>query len=249
MKQLMLPKPDNSLAGAGSSKTLTRQTSFKTNENGANQAIIVDSLAKPETRVVSALRIIVMILLIATTVLVSVSVYLYASSQEANRFVADYEESAERVITSFLNVVERSLGAIGTLSTSITSYARHTGQSFPNVTMPDFAVHGANLRLLSATHVVHWMPLVTDATRTGWEAYALENRGQIDEAYTQDAQLRSRQDACFGVTSDRRQLDHFESVLTDGSGYHTRIWSNGGLESRGDQPDGTGPFLPLWQRR
>jgi hypothetical protein len=40
-----------------------------------------------------------------------------------------------------------------------------------------------------------------------------------------------------------------ETVLDDGTGYHPKIWSSGAIDPSGDEPEGSGPFLPLWQRR
>ena len=40
-----------------------------------------------------------------------------------------------------------------------------------------------------------------------------------------------------------------ETILDDGTGYHPRIWSNGAFTPRGDEAEGEGPYLPLWQRR
>jgi len=34
--------------------------------------------------------------------------------------------------------------------------------------------------------IVHYMPLVTDANRADWEAYAMANRFQIDEAFLEE---------------------------------------------------------------
>lgn len=239
----------------------------ETPETSANEALstttkkrsshrpLASSLTSRENRVVNALRFTVLILLLATTILVSVTVYLYATNNETNEFVAQFEDGAAQIATSFLDVVERNLGAINTMSTYITSYANHSGQTFPNVTIPDFEFHGSNLRIQGGTHIVHWCPLVWDETREEWEAYALQNRFHIDEAFRKDAELRSRQDADFASHFERQLEDEpqveawNETILQDGTGYHPKLWSNGALLPTGDIPFGYGPYLPLWQRR
>jgi hypothetical protein len=163
--------------------------------------------------------------------------------------------------------VERRLEAIHTLATTVTSYALDAEKTFPFVTVPHFAMRGSDLRVQADALIVHWMPLVTDETREEWEAYTFENRYHIDNAFEEDAELRQRQDEEFGyieATSRRLQeaqvprnvggsrtlqVPHNESILDDETGFHPRIWSPGSLSPRGDEPEGSGPYLPFWQRR
>jgi hypothetical protein len=39
--------------------------------------------------------------------------------------------------------------------------------------------HGSNARLNADSALCFWLPLVTDETRKGWEAYAAENQHQL----------------------------------------------------------------------
>ena len=39
------------------------------------------------------------------------------------------------------------------------------------------------------------------------------------------------------------------TILEDESGYHPKIWNNAALTIPGDAPEGSGPYLPAWQRR
>jgi hypothetical protein len=141
------------------------------------------------------------------------------------------------------------------MATAITSYALDTKQAFPFVTVPNFEIRGSDLRVQADSLTVQWMPLVTDETRTAWEEYTLTNRAQIDEAFEQDTKRSKIQDDEFGLTNStatgRRMLQQVqkESILDDGTGYHPRIWSNGATSPIGDEPEGSGPFLPRWQRR
>jgi hypothetical protein len=126
------------------------------------------------------------------------------------------------------------------------------------VTLPDFAMRGADMRIQSSSVILHYMPLVEDSVREEWEAYALENRFQIDEAFAEDAMYRQQQDAQFERDTSRILQEQVQApqegpppfeIVPDGSGYHKHIWSTGALSERGDKPSGSGPYLPLWQRR
>jgi hypothetical protein len=151
--------------------------------------------------------------------------------------------------------VVRRLGAINSMATTITSYALDTNQTFPFVTIPHFEIRGSDLRVQANAAIIRWMPLVTDETRVAWEDYALANRHHVDKSFEEDAKQREKQDDEFGLTNttgtgDRMlQVSQQETILDDGTGYHPRLWSVGAVSPRGDEPEGSGPYLPIWQRR
>jgi hypothetical protein len=214
-----------------------------------------DTLARKETKAVNVLRALVLALLLITATLTSVGVYFYTSNEEKQNFEVEYQANAERIIEAFHYAVVRRLGAINSMATAITSYALDTNQTFPFVTIPHFEIRGSDLRVQAGGAIIHWMPLVTDETRVAWEEYALANRYQIDRSFQEDAKQREKQDDEFGLTNstgtgDRMlQVSQQETILDDGTGYHPSLWSIGAVSPRGDEPEGSGPYLPLWQRR
>ena len=145
---------------------------------------------------------------------------------------------------------------------------------FPFVTLPDFEVRGSAARVQSDAVIIHWTPLVTDDRRHDWEKYAYEHRSQIDHAFAGDTINRQQQDESFGYSGHRRNLqlpdpmedleielgqgsketnEHnmtttFQPMDDNSTGYKHRIWSGGSVAPRGPEIEGTGPFLPLWQR-
>jgi hypothetical protein len=205
------------------------------------------------TRSINILRFVTFILLLSIAILASLIVYRYTENYEQEKFESNYLTNAQLVVESFHETVERKLGAVNTLADSITSHALSTGEKFPRVTMPNFSVHGGNARVHADSLIVEYAPIVTDDTREEWEEYALANRFKFDEAYEQDVELRNGQDEKFGIvvnyTSDPRPLGPNETVLDDITNYHPRIWSNGVVTPQGDEKEGTGPYLPIWQRR
>lgn len=130
------------------------------------------------------------------------------------------------MIESFHSAVESRLGASHALATTITSYALDTQNEFPFVTLPNFAIRGSAFRISADAMGVHWVPLVTEAKRQAWEAYAEANRFQIDEAFLEDAKLRKKQDEEFGLFVDDRRSRKFQDTqertkrsLTTGRGF------------------------------
>ena len=263
--------------GAASTPTLL-SLEQSSNNSQAGGAALTESLARKETRVVNVLRVAVLFALVSTAALISAVVYRYTKSEEHENFVTNFEQSATQVVESFHGVVERNMAAIATLSTSITSYAKNTNASFPFVTVPDFELLGADLRVTSSSHLVYFCPKITNANRLQWEEYALEHRFQAND-HQREAAFRTQQDIEYGFISPeeiveqqeqqesrnetnndngRRILQEGEkgepapqpfTMLDDGTNYHPRIWSNGAVNPRGDEPDGSGPFFALWQQR
>ncbi|CAB9526882.1 respiration control sensor protein ArcB [Seminavis robusta] len=210
------------------------------------------SIAQTETRTIQILRCAVMVVLVMTTILVSTGIFKYTRNQEEEKFISNFEDNAVQVIESFHQLVERHLGAAAWMSTEITSFALQANQTFPNVTVPDFAQLGSHFRSVSGSHVVHYMPLVSNDHREGWEEYAMDHRFHIDEAFQQDKKHRTTQDEAFGRQRNLQQQPGGAklnmTVLDEESGYHPKIWRNGGIVAPGDEPEGSGPFIPLWQR-
>jgi hypothetical protein len=213
------------------------------------------TLARKETKIVNVLRVLVLVLLLVTTTLTSVGVHFYTSNEETQKFESTYQANAQRIVESFHDAVERRLGAINSMATGITSHSLDAKQTFPFVTIPNFEIRGSDLRVQADATSVIWTPLVTDATRVAWEEYALMNRSQIDVAFLEDVKQREKQDDEFGLTNTSStgnrmlQQSQQENMLDDGTGYHPRIWSAGGIGPPGVEAEGSGPYLPIWQGR
>ncbi|CAB9526880.1 sensor kinase/phosphatase LuxQ [Seminavis robusta] len=237
-----------------SPKISTTPTSRNEDEN----SLVTTSLAQAETRWVNCLRLAVIAVLLLATIGLSAGVYLYTRQEEQDKFEAHFEDSALQVIENFHDLVDRHIGAASSLSTDITSYALDKNLTFPFVTLPDFALKGSNFRIHSGSHVVHWLPLVTDERRGEWQDFAYENREQIDDAFEVDLYQRTLQDQQLGRQTQNNGSRHLQqqgdkekgnlTVLEDGTGYHPRIWNNAAITIEGDAPDDSGPYLPAWQR-
>ena len=214
--------------------------------------LATESLAKAETRAVQFLRASLVVILLAAAAAVSTSVYMVMRQAERNDFSNNFRHNALQLSSAFHEGLERNLGAVGTLSASITSHSLSSNQSFPFTTLPDFEVMGSNVRVQSGSSVVVYAPLVTDDQLEDWEAYALRERGHVDESYAKDNYYRVVQDARLEAASaarnQTRRLEGGLTVLDDGTNYHPKIWNMEDGVSR-DVPAGTGPYLPIWQRR
>lgn len=134
-----------------------------------------------------------------------------------------------------------------------------SGSSFPNVTLPDMELMGAQTRIHGDAVIIYYCPIVTDESRPGWEHYATDNRNWLMESFINEQDLKAAQDAKFGIQENTEE-DGDTTVKEDGSrmlqeeetgnlsqvvledGYNTVLF---GVDA--PRPIGSGPFVPLWQ--
>lgn len=223
-----------------------------------------ESLARAETRAINILRCVVLGVLVLTALIIGAGVVCVTKRIEYNTFQTVVNVDAYQVLKHFATHFQQNLEATAAMSSTITAYAVDHDVEFPFVTIPNFELLGSHARIQSGSHVLHYMPLISKENRLQWENYAMEHRSHIDVAFEQDAILRNQQDTEFTTTNTaNRQLLQPQqgqqeppklnmTIAQDGTGYHERIWTAGGVDTAGDEPDGDDEddyFLPLWQRR
>ena len=104
------------------------------------QEELKSSLGKNEEKAVLTSRISVFLILLLTGVLVSLLVYKFRLDDETSSFEDSFKSNSKQLVDVFHQTVERKLVAIDGLATTVTGTALSHGISFPNVTIPDFAV-------------------------------------------------------------------------------------------------------------
>ncbi|CAB9519856.1 Receptor-type guanylate cyclase gcy [Seminavis robusta] len=158
------------------------------------------TLASKENKAVICLRYFVLFVLMSTAVAVSLATFFYSRSVEHDSFQAEFASVAVVTLRSFVEAVEHKLSSLDAMATGITSHAIRTGETFPNVTIPDFEVKGATLRTQTDSIYMFWMPLVTDQDRLGYEAYTQMMQAQIFGSFISEEGFRMYQDAYFNVS-------------------------------------------------
>ncbi|CAB9511379.1 Receptor-type guanylate cyclase gcy [Seminavis robusta] len=233
-----------------------------------------ESLKKQDkTQVVRIWRVIVFLILFVAAVSVCVGLYAYARNKEHESFETSFRTNGIRVIQAFSDGIERKLVAFGSMSNAMTSYVLSTPDvEFPFVTFPNFEMLGADVRVAALAVVLHYAPLVTDDKRKAWEAWAMENRFQVDKAFAQESRYRKTQDEYFanilGEQDEEQQRDstrllQHQANQTAQNGSHNlsaqedppliTIINNtvqDGTKYRPqlNRPPGSGPYFPRWQR-
>ena len=212
--------------------------------NNAEKDAERKTLARKENKAVAWLRGLVFFVLLVTTALVSTGVFLFTMNDQEEDFEHEFEAHATKILESFHTTVERKLEALDALAVAYTSYAIGTGASWPNVTLPDFEIRAANTRILSDSAVINFYPLVTDETRLGYEQYVRDNRDDyFDNSFVSGVYQREVQDAKFGH-SERRDLRERDLQADN---LRERIENLNADGSTSESPEGSGPYLPVWQ--
>ena len=157
------------------------------------------TLARQETKAITALRVVVLLVLLSTGAVVSWLTFSYTRSLEEDDFESSFAAASTSVLESFHRSIRNNFAAMDTLSNAVTDHAIATGQSFPNVTWPGFHTIAATTRIATNAIYIFYIPLVTDDTRRGYEAYCWENQHYLYPAFAEQQELVAMQDASLGL--------------------------------------------------
>jgi hypothetical protein len=190
-------------------------------------------LARQETQAVKYVRVLVLAVLIMTTVIVAVTIYVLANRYEEDAFELAVQEQALAISHSWTTHLEQQLMALQALGVSMTSYAAvanaSSSSSWPLVTIPDFEQRVGPLASLVERVMV--LPLISDhSIRSSWEDYALVHQDWIQESLATASTSTS--------TTDPDMI--FETIFT------LEREEDGVTTSRVVE-DSSPPFLPVWQ--
>jgi hypothetical protein len=194
------------------------------NNNGTTREE-AEAIAKRETRVVCGLRLIVLTVLMVSTVLLAIFVHSYLSGAEQDEFHEEFESDATKVLVSIGLGIDLSLGAVDAMAVSIVSHAKTTNQTWPFVTIPDFAVRAAKARRLAKASYVNMIHVVTPEQRADFEAYMPQHNQWLDE----------------GIRIQENDENYYGPIIHD---YYTVDYIQDTWELPMPQAE---IYLPIWQ--
>ena len=170
--------------------------------------------------------------MLVTAIGVSLATFYYSRSVEAESFEGEFTSVAGVTLRSFVQAVESKLSAMDSVSSGVTSHALNSGETFPNVTLPDWEVKGATLRVQTDGIYLFWLPLVTDENRKGFEEYTKLNQGHLFQSYGAEEGFRAQQDTYFGLGGEDGDADGGENRQLHVTGLdehpvmHDGIWGD-----------------------
>jgi hypothetical protein len=176
MKESMAEDSSNDGGSVTDSSSLTK-THHKTHQLRGEEVVI----AQMEDNAVSRLRAAVIFVLLVATIGVSILVYFYVSNDEKQAFEEQFHDDSLKTLDSIGTTLDQTLGAIDAFAVNLVSYARAKNQTWPFVTIPDYAVRVAKLRSLSKAVYAGQYQVVQPEQRAEWEAYSVENDYWVNE--------------------------------------------------------------------
>jgi hypothetical protein len=199
------------------------------------------TLAGRETRQLRKVRLAFLTLLILTAAGIGYALTTIIRKDEADAFEAKFVDQATKVIDSFHTSAHLKLGALESLSIAATSYANFKNETWPFVTLPDFALRGGDARSLAHSVSVALYPRVPANQRTEWEEYAIKHIERIDDALEFEQGHTARRSLSSSGAAQTRKLDSHQNT-EDVSEFVFSFEDGQKVSTQGD-----GPFFPSWQ--
>eukprot|EP00934_Nitzschia_sp_Nitz4_P001797 Nitzschia sp. Nitz4//scaffold14_size191712//189680//191729//NITZ4_001758-RA/size191712-augustus-gene-0.235-mRNA-1//1//CDS//3329537032//1797//frame0 len=198
------------------------------------------SIGAAENARVSITRTIMMFVLIAVATTLSLVVYYVSEDSEQNSFHYGFEVVADKLAREFEGGGVRRLTAIESFAAQISSYARSTNSTWPNVALPDYELHGRYIMDLSDMLGLVLFPIVTKENRESYERFTVENQGWIEEGLEFQGIPEEDWDyETIAVVQAGFNQDSISPTIPE------KIFALNGTEPVVETGDG--PYVPFWQ--
>jgi class 3 adenylate cyclase len=207
-----------------------------------------NGIAEKETNAVNAIRLATFAVLVLVALTVSLLVYFHTKDTEEGEFAAQFISHGGKVVDSFRANAESRLAALSSFSASVTSYALHSNQSFPFVTLPDFERRAAFTLQLAQVLSIAVNAIVSQDNRAEWEAYSVLNQGWLAEGLSlQQAVVDEDENESVQQFQNQTSSGVLGEDVTSSLDIVPFIFSleEGGTTSAYET--GPGPFVPIWQ--
>ncbi|CAB9514331.1 Receptor-type guanylate cyclase gcy [Seminavis robusta] len=205
------------------------------------------SIGTKESKAVCRMRMLLILVLVSVATLVSVGVFWYIRNKELEDFETEYYHHAHKLTTAFRANAARRVAAVESFATSITSLAKQADMTWPNVTIQDYEARASYVLELAAVMSIIFLPVVTNETREGWEAYSKETQGWLNASL---AYQEPRLPADLNMTEQQLNLKAIEAPpigIVEGPEIRPFIFQFNITDGWQRDP-GPGPiYVPWWQ--
>lgn len=168
-------------------------------ENSHKSNSKTEAIAKRETRIVCGMRLIVLLVLVASTAFLAIFVHSYLRDAEQEEFRREFTSEAKKVLESIGATIEHTLGSVDALAVAMVTYAQAANETWPCVTLPNFAVRATKTRRLAKSVLMTVHPLVEDPDRAKWQNYTRTHNGWVQESLA----VQSRDEHFHGPIVER----------------------------------------------
>ncbi|KAL7564099.1 hypothetical protein ACA910_012376 [Epithemia clementina (nom. ined.)] len=200
------------------------------------------NLARRETKAVCGVRFLVFGVLLCSMMAVAILVFHQLRSNETNSFEKQFREDSSKVLASLGLSIDLTLGGLDALVVNMASEAKAYNQTWPFVTIPDFAVRAQKTKSLTNALYLNVFTYVETSQRSAWENYtAVEGPTWLEET------LKLQLDGGLFVEENEYK------TTVDKSQLWNVLWDYGEFEKdesewgTGYNTSAQGPFFPMWQ--
>ncbi|KAG7358627.1 hypothetical protein IV203_015216 [Nitzschia inconspicua] len=142
-----------------------------------------EAFAGKETVLVFRLRVLVILALLSAAIAVSAVVYKITYESEEDEFETQFAGSATKILSSFENIVQDKIAAVGSLALAATIYTANNNITWPLFALDSFQERAAIAKSLSDAIFIGMYPVIFDENRSAWEQFAQDHFYDIcDEA-------------------------------------------------------------------
>ena len=163
--------------GGGSDDSLSdnrSQTgSMMSSRTGSGNSSFYPKFARKENRRLSCIKIVMVLVLLAATVFVSLSVFWTTSNNEQEQFEAQFADQAIRVIQEFSLMLSQSIGAVDNFAVTITSHVRSMNLAWPYAFVPEFDIRAASTSSLAKAAYLTLTVAVPSEILKDYESYSV----------------------------------------------------------------------------
>jgi len=190
----------------------------------------------------------------ALVILLAALSLLFVVKNDGNHEVyVQFVGYADRIAENFNDRIHANLLALDSFSISSTSYALDTENSWPMITVPDFAIRSLTTRQEMRAETLGLLPIVTTDKRQEWESYVTKNHKWIEESREwEDKKGKSSTPSSrvlLGDTPTNRKITISNRNLQTQTNFSNGISSNiytVNMEGAAVVDEGIGPFAPIW---
>jgi len=209
-----------------------------------------DDHPKASDRAVYLVRVMMGLVLLASSVSCALLIYRYASDAEASQFETRFSQEASTVLDAVTGSLYVSMGAFDAFALAMVSHAARANQTYPFVVIPDYAVRAAKIRSLSQAICIYYYLKVEASERAAWEAFSVSH----DDWVREGLEVQRRDETYHGVLYDTYRTNPYIHTnngqpVTDDSVYeHSTSSLHTTTESNSSSPPSQERFyLPNWQ--
>lgn len=213
-----------------------------------------EEIAKDDTVQIKYVRTLVVIVITLLAAAVCLWIFIHERRIEISNFEDAYEEGAELIGQNFERKIGLHVRAMDSLGLHVTSWASGANQTWPNVTVPDFDLHGVAARGFSNSLSILLTPViaangihtsttkVTTNQRVQYEQYTQQNQQWIFEALERrnNSKEEDEEEKTEEVVEDNVMTRQQDVSISD-------VVFRIGDDNRSTVPEtGSGPIFPVW---